>query len=117
MGEAKPWQIVLIIVAFLGLAVSLYFSVFRSTGPNVDSSLTMADVNTGEIFHLPIGKGPNAADIPGKNPKTGEKTLMPVMEENGKWVVLQRFFPSVKNIPGGHPAIDDATREVKVQKP
>ena len=117
MGNAKPWQIVLIVVAFVGLAVSLYFTVFRNTGPNVDSALTMADVNTGEIFHLPIGKGANSADIPGKNPKTGEKTLLPVMQENGKWVVLQRFISAVKGLPGDHSAINESTREVRVQKP
>lgn len=114
MGEAKPWQIVLIVVAFVGLAVSLYFTVLRSDGARVDDSITMADVNTGEVFHLPIGKG--GANIPGKNPKTGEATLLPVKkDENGRWVLLPKFAGDIKAMPGNHAAVNASTGEVRSQ--
>jgi len=114
MGQAKPWQIVLMIVAGVALCVSLYFSL-RSDGLKLDNSVTMADVATGEVYHLPIGKGPGGATIPGRNPKTGETTLMPIVQENGKWVVMDHYFPALKNIPGPHTAVNESTREVAVK--
>jgi hypothetical protein len=114
MGKAKPWQIVLIVVAAVALGVSLYFSL-RGDGLDLANSVTMADVATGEVFHLPIGKGANSATIPGKNPRTGDMTLMPIVQENGRWVVMEHYFPALKNIPGPHTAVNEATREVAVK--
>jgi len=114
MGQAKPWQIVLFIVAAGALAASLYFSL-RGEGLKLDSSITMADVATGEVYHLPIGKGANGAMIPGRNPKTGEMTLLPIVQQDGKWVLMERYASGLKFIPGPHTAVDEKSREVQVK--
>ncbi|MEX2217529.1 MAG: hypothetical protein WD749_02115 [Phycisphaerales bacterium] len=114
MEKAKTWQIAIIAVAAVALAVSLFFTL-RGDGVDLDSSLRMADVGTGEVFSLPIGKGPNAAMIPGKNPRTGEMTLLPIIEKDGRWFLRERYAVSLKSIQGSHAAVDEKTLEVRVK--
>ena len=114
MGQIKPWQIGLFVVAAAALAASMYFSL-KPSDLKLDSSVTMADVATGDVYHLPVGAGPGSATIPGRNPKTGETTLIPIVQENGRWVVTERYFPAVKNIPGPHTAVNEKTREIAVK--
>jgi hypothetical protein len=37
------------------------------------------------------------------------------VQEKGRWVVMDRYFPAVKNIPGPHTAVNEQTREVAVK--
>jgi hypothetical protein len=110
MGKAKPWQIALFIAAIAAMGLSFYYS-FGGSGVKMVSSLRMADVNTGEIFYLPIGKG--GAMIPGRNPKTQDMTLLPVADKDGTWQIEARYYAAIKTIPGTHAAVDATTHEVK----
>jgi hypothetical protein len=114
MGQVKRWQMALFAVAIVAVIASLVYSM-RGSGLDLANTLPMADVATGDVYHLPIGAGPGSATIPGRNPKTGESTLMPIVQENGRWVVMDRYFPAVKNIPGPHTAVNEKTREVAVK--
>jgi hypothetical protein len=113
MDQVKPWQVVVVVAALVAVAVSLYFTL---SGPklNLASSVPMVDVNTGEFFRVKVGKG--GATFPGSHPKTGKVTLLPVIEQDGKWFLAQRYMSSLKDIEGDHAAIVDAkTGEVRVK--
>jgi hypothetical protein len=114
VSKAKPWQIVLVVAAVVAAGITVYRFVTGSSGVDLAGKIQMVDVNTGESFYLKVGSGPGSATIPGRNPKTGEKTLLPVIEENGKLVFAQRYFVSLPSIPGTHAAVDPATREAKM---
>jgi hypothetical protein len=111
MGDVKPWQIVVIVAAVV-VAVSSFLIFGRGERLDLDNSVRMVDVGTGEVFSLKLGR-PEAM-IPGQNPKTKEWTLMPVEQhEDGKLYVSERYLAAVKNIPGEHGAIDASTGQVK----
>jgi hypothetical protein len=112
MGQLKPWQAVLFVIALASMA----FAAWWMLRPDVKlaDGLRMVDVNTGELFTVPIGKG--GATIPGRNPKTEQMTLMPVYEEKGALLIPSRYFSAMKDIPGDHSAIDTTTRSVKAAK-
>jgi hypothetical protein len=110
MGDVKPWQIVVIVAAIVVAATS--FLVFgRGEKLDLDNSLRMVDVRTGEVFSLKAGRG--GTMIPGQNPKSSEWTLMPVEDRDGKLFVSERYLNALKSIPGEHAAIDASTGEVK----
>jgi hypothetical protein len=113
MGQVKPWQAVLFAVAFVAIGLCVYWSLGRSDVKLADS-LRMVDVNTGEEFYLPIGKG--GATIPGRNPRTNEMTLMPVIAKDRVLRIPDRYFPALREIPGSHAAVNESTREVKTTK-
>lgn len=104
MGEVKPWQIILVVVA-LGV---LGFSVWRSMNsgqPQLTQSVLLVDVKTGDLFELSLA-GRRAAVYPEVHPDTGERTLMPVEEENGVWKLLQYTMPAIEHVPGDMPAVE-----------
>jgi hypothetical protein len=86
MGNLKPWQLGLVIVAVLVLAVSLWMNLGGSNVPRPGAVL-VADVETGELFSIDTS-GRKIALLPATNPDTGERTLFPVRkEEDGSWVI------------------------------
>jgi hypothetical protein len=113
MGDVKPWQIVVLVSAVVMLAASVYFSM-GDGDVRVDSHIRMMDAATGELFSIRVGKG--GATIPGKNPKTGEKTLMPVEErEPGQWFIRERYLGALTEIQGDKSAVvDPKTGRVRV---
>ncbi|MCC5821819.1 MAG: hypothetical protein LAT64_00865 [Phycisphaerales bacterium] len=115
MGEAKPWQIILVVVA-LGV---LGFSVWRSMNsgkPELTRSVMLADVATGDLFELSLA-GRRAAVYPEIHPDTGERTLMPVkQEEDGTWKLLEYTFPALQDVSVEAPAVDMTTRTVNVNQ-
>jgi len=86
----------------LGLGAGLFLIVLivfvRSlSGPDlpVANSVKMVCVSSGKVFHL------DREDInmyPMQNPKTGEYTLMPVEERNGRDYVPQRYKETVTSV-------------------
>lgn len=106
MGEVKPWQIILVVVA-LGV---LGFSVWRSMTsgqPELTRSVTLVDVKTGDLFELSLA-GRRAAVYPEIHPDTGERTLMPVQQdENGTWKLYSYTLPAIEHVSGDMPAIQN----------
>lgn len=106
MGDAKPWQIALIVVAVIGLGFSVWKFGF-SQGPDLPNSVLLVDVKTGNLFELQLG-GRKAAYYPERHPDTGERTLMPVVkQENGTWQIGPRLLPALQDVPGDTPAVTD----------
>lgn len=91
MNEIKPWQIVLIIVAVMVLA----FSGYRMMGSGVvkgPSGQMTVDVLTGQLYMLKKGKA-RGIMYPAKNPDTGDRTLFPVVQDEGsdEWIINARM--------------------------
>lgn len=95
MSEIKPWQIVLIVVA-LGV---LAFSGYRMMGSGVvkgPSGQMTVDVLTGQLYMLKKGKA-RGIMYPAKNPDTGDRTLFPVVQEDGsdEWTINSRMLEAI----------------------
>lgn len=111
MGDAKPWQIVLIVVAVVGLGFSVWRFGFTK-GPDLPDSVLLVDVKTGNLFELQLG-GRKAAYYPEKHPDTGERTLMPVIKrDDGVWQIGPRILPALEDVQGETPAVTDTSTGV-----
>ncbi len=113
MGNVKPWQIVLLVVAVVAVATSAYFSMSGEPNIQAKTSVLMFDVNTGDSQEMGFGKG--GAAYPGINPKTKTLSMLPIQQrEDGKWYLIERYASALKNIEGSKAAvIDQKTGEVR----
>jgi hypothetical protein len=93
MGQAKPWQIAVLVVGVLVLGISLFMSIFRGGGPEFSSSIVLVDVTTGKLYEVNRPERMTlslpAAD-PRKNPPV--KSLYPAKNVDGKWYVNERVL-------------------------
>lgn len=90
MGSLKPWQLVLVIVAFAVLGVSLWISL---SGEKVKSasSFYMVDVMTGEVYKADIS-GRRSVMVPAKSPETRVRSIVPIVKtEDNTWIVEDKF--------------------------
>ena len=86
MDKLKPWQTVLMIVAVLVLAVSVWRSMSGESVEQPDR-VSLVDIATGDRFYVKTG-GRRLTILPERHPDTGERTLYPVLkDEDGNWVV------------------------------
>jgi hypothetical protein len=114
MGDIKPWQIVVLVAAVVVVGASVYFSL-GDGDVRVDSHVQMVDTSSGELIRVRVGKG--GATIPGKNPQTGQMTLMPVEERDGQWFIRERYLSALQFIEGDKAAVIDAgTGQVRTRK-
>lgn len=90
MNGAKPWQIVLIVVAVLAVSASLWYQIFGGDDLSSSDSITVVDVKTGELFKSPK-PSKRAIELPAINPNTKTNTLVPAYQENGEWFVSELF--------------------------
>ncbi len=91
MEKAKPWQIILMVLAVIALGFSVWkfgFSGGRVVQP--DSFMTV-DIMTGQLYELRKGKARGML-LPAKNPDSGGRTLYPVEELDGVWVVKNAYL-------------------------
>jgi hypothetical protein len=89
MQGAKPWQIAVIVVGLLGAIVVAFMSTLGSEEPQFADSMTVADVQTGEIFTVEFGK--KAIVLPMTRKGNSVATLYPVYQKEGTWVVEERY--------------------------
>lgn len=95
MGEAKPWQIAVVVVGVLTLVGMVLWSVTRDT-VELASKMTLVDVESGMLIEakLPSQK---AVIFPAINPETNRKTLYPAKQnESGEWELIHRYLPYIK---------------------
>jgi hypothetical protein len=113
VSKAKPWQIVVVVAAVVAAGITIYRLVSSGDGPRLASSMQMVDVNTGDLFTVEIGSP--GAQIPGRNPKTQEYTLLPVEKnpETQQLTVNARNLTTLPNIPGAHAAVDPKSGQVR----
>lgn len=106
----RPWQIGLFAVAAIALAVSIVSTLRSSDDLGLATKLDMVDIVTGDRYVVKI-PGSGSMNIPGKNPATGESTLVPYYEdETGAFKVNDRYaMPLVKRLKGTPFAFDQST--------
>lgn len=96
MGSLKKWQIAVIALAPIVLAVSLYMSFGRGKVQTADTVM-LVDLLTGERFIFSTS-GRQTVIIPAENPDTGEQTLVPVrQDESGNWFADRRFMGMLRD--------------------
>lgn len=103
MGELRPWQIVVLILAAVVLSGSILWQCNdESKIINIADRATVVDVVSGEVFEtsLPTTR---AVTYPAKNPSSGVVAVFPAQREDGKWVVPSRFRAQVQEYFKGKP--------------
>ena len=86
----SPKQAVLVALGAIGLAYTTYTVFWGSDRVDVVKSVFAIDSTTGQLYELALN-GQTAA-FPEINPDTGAETLLPVaLDENGNWVLMERF--------------------------
>jgi hypothetical protein len=112
MGNAKPWQIAVIVIGLLAGAGMIVVSAFTGDAPRLAKSLTVVDVETGDLFEIDVGKG--MISFPIKNPNNSKLSLMPVYKgDGGNWFVASRYLNDISSLAGVKPeAIDAASGKV-----
>jgi hypothetical protein len=116
MGNVKPWQIVVMVIAVVAVAASAYFSFSGKDEVKFVNEITMVDVNTGDLFAFPVSRR-QVVIPPETNPDTGKRTLLSVNKSTeGKWLIDGREAAGIlPSIEGDHKAIvDRKTGEVRV---
>jgi hypothetical protein len=116
MENVKPWQIVLIIIAFVALGFSvLKFGFNQSIESQMASEMMLMDAQTGQLYIRDIS-GRQPFIIPDRNPDSKEIALVPVFEENGEWFLTERYASSVDQLTVPLDAIPDPTKALKVSE-
>ncbi len=111
MGSAKPWQIILFVLALLALSGGLFLSC--RGGVNLADSVLMVDVKTGDRFRFDTS-GRKATGIPGKHPDTGERTLIPIVKRDGAWYLADHYRSALDQIEGENAAVDMLSYEIRI---
>lgn len=73
----------------------------------------LVDAATGDLFEFSLASG-RAVSIPARNPDTGLRSLLPVYEKDGRWVLAGRELAALNHLDVQPAAIDRKTGEVRV---
>jgi len=84
MGQMKPWQLILIVVAGLVFAGSVGLYMFGGQKIRMGTRIEMVDLATGDRWWIDVS-GDRRGTFPAKHPETGERTLVRAFEEDGVW--------------------------------
>jgi len=78
--NSSHWKAIVAVVLLLGAAGIWWFYNHGSTG--MPDRVRYVDMETGEPVWIRLSQTPN--EMPGENPKTGKRTLLPVTERDGR---------------------------------
>ncbi len=107
MGQVKPWQIVVIIVAIAAAATSAYLTFSGGSAVQTDDHVLLVDITSGDLFSFPTG-GHKAVVTPAKNPDTGKIALFRVYKnDKGDWTVSSRDLSALNMVEGEPKALLD----------
>jgi hypothetical protein len=117
MGTVKPWQIVVMVLAVLAVAGSVFYSCSgNSNAVELGNEMRLVDVKSGEFFIAKVS-GKQFVMIPAKNPASGEPTLFPVYEKEGQWYLNPRNLSSAKGVQGLKEGLIADTKSGKLSQP
>lgn len=98
MGQLKPWQMVLIVVAVVVLGASIAWQVFGRERVDKADSVLLMDVATGDLYRVDV-RGSRGVAIPARHPDNGERTLIPVIrDDDGVWTITERYRSAVERM-------------------
>lgn len=115
MTGVKPWHIVVIVAAVVGIGASVYFFVGGSDSVPINKNMTLVDITTGDLYSVSLS-GHHFIVTPGVNPETGKVSLFPVHKNaKGAWAVSGRDLGALSQVQGEPKAlVDPKSGEVKV---
>ena len=115
MGQVKPWQIVLIIVAIVAAGTSAYLTLSGGATVPIDDHVLLVDITNGDLFTFSTA-GHRAIVPPAKNPETGKIALLRVSKNAaGDWTVSKRDLGGLSMVEGDPKALlDKKTGHVSV---
>ena len=114
MENVKPWQIILIVIAFAVLGFSvLKFGIGGSVEGQMANEMMLIDVQTGQLYIRDIS-GKRAFIIPDRNPDTRKIALIPVYEEDGEWFLEERYLGAIEQIEVPTDAVSSPKKPLKV---
>ncbi|MBL4591424.1 MAG: hypothetical protein JKY96_05640 [Phycisphaerales bacterium] len=93
MDDVKPWQIVIMVLAVIALGFVVVKYGFGGGSPEskMNSSMTLVDVETGQLYTFDIS-GKNGIVIPARNPESNKKALLPVYKnDDSEWAISNRY--------------------------
>ncbi|MFT5424899.1 MAG: hypothetical protein ACI89L_002702, partial [Phycisphaerales bacterium] len=82
MGQMKPWQLILIVVAVLVCTGSVAMYMFGGQKIQMGTRIDMVDLATGDRWWIDVS-GDRRGTFPAKHPETGDRTLVRAHEEDG----------------------------------
>lgn len=109
MGSARPWQIILFVLALLVLSGGLFLSC--RGGVHLADSILMVDVKTGDRFRFDTS-GRKGVGVPAKHPDTGIRTLLPIIERDGNWLIATRYRIALESMEDDVVVVDYETFQV-----
>jgi hypothetical protein len=99
------WVLAALAVCAVGAAVWQ----LRRPGP-ISNDVWLACAATGETFHLSRERVPV---IPGRNPRTGQDTLLPCYFRNGQGFIMQRYRGELARLGEQNTHVDPETLAVR----
>ncbi len=111
MGEAKPWQVAVIVVGLLTL-VGMVVWQCRNKSVELASSIVLVDVESGQLIEaaLPTNR---AVMFPATNPESKRETLYPATRgDSGGWKVIERYVPYLNTKDVDPKAVDLKTGKI-----
>ncbi len=103
-GKAKG------ILAVVLILVAGSIVIFREGDASSAGDAPFACVSSGEIFYL---DNKDVDRMPGKNPKTGQRTLFPCNERNGVFYVADHYRETIRSMTEQNHYVDPGTLEVR----
>jgi len=94
-GDQKKLISVVVLLLVAG-AVYWFFGRGSMGGGPLPGQLTYLCVQTGEKFHYDRSDDNAPKILPGKNPKTGQNTLVPIYDDNGTFRITKRRLDALK---------------------
>jgi hypothetical protein len=98
MGEARPWQVAVVVVGLLVLIGSVVYQCTSRNEVELADSVILVDVTTGELIEAAYPG--RAVGFPATHPDSGARTLMPAVQdpETGRWSVEGRYLGNLKDL-------------------
>ncbi len=118
MGNAKPWQIILIVVGLIAAGVTVWMLGFGSKSEKnlLADSIVMVDAETGQLYQFSL-KGKRGVMVPERNPDSQKIALIPVIQdEAGQWSVTERTRSTIQYLEVPNNMIDRSSGTVKVSQ-
>lgn len=96
----KPWQIGVIVLAFVVCGASLAYMSATSGEVKLNREFYMVDVESGDLYHVDMDR--YTPMLPARHPQTGKIQLVRIHRgDGGKWVVNGRDLGSLDALDQG----------------
>ncbi|MEQ8769689.1 MAG: hypothetical protein RIB60_04175 [Phycisphaerales bacterium] len=98
MGEVKPWQAVLFVLAILVVGGGIVWMVVGGSKIRTPDRIYMIDIGTGDLYYADVS-GRRGIAIPALHPETRERTLIPITQDDeGSWRVRDVYAPAIESM-------------------